>query len=88
MALPAKLGAALAADMSKSGLTKASKGSPAPEEPGDGPEEDGAAGGEDGDGVGAIVADIDALVPGLGKLVHELVDRLRAEDEEQDQGEA
>jgi hypothetical protein len=77
MALPGKVGALLAADMGKKGLVSAAG-------PGDDDETPDAAAEEDDGGVDAILADIDGLVPGLGKLVHELVDRLRAEDEEQD----
>lgn len=40
--------------------------------------------GGEGGGIEEIIADIDEKVPGLGALVHELVDRLRAEDEESD----
>jgi hypothetical protein len=77
MALPGKVGAMLAADMGKNGLTSASPAAP-DEDEGDAPPSD------DSGGIEAIIADIDAKVPGLGALVHELVDRLRAEDEEQD----
>ena len=77
MALPGKVGALLAADMGKKGLTSAA----APPE--DDAEPPASSEGDDG-GIDGIIADIDAKVPGLGKLVHELVDRLRAEDEEQD----
>lgn len=80
MALPGKVGALLAADMGKKGLTSAAAAPLEDEEP---PSTDDVSDG----GVDAIIADIDAKVPGLGKLVHELVDRLRAEDEEQDEAE-
>ena len=79
MALPGKLGASLAAGMSKSGLM------PAPATMGD--EEAPETVDEGGGGIDAIIADIDDKVPGLGNLIHELVDRMRAEDEEQDAGE-
>jgi hypothetical protein len=76
MGLPGKLGASLAADMSKNGLTSAAPAAL----------EDDAASPDEGDGGGieTILADIDEKVPGLGSLIHELVDRLKAEDEEQD----
>ena len=80
MALPGKLGASLAADMGKKGLMSAT--SPPMDEEAPETVDDGADG-----GIEAIIADIDEKVPGLGKLVHELVDRLRAEDEEQDAAE-
>ena len=73
MALPGKVGAMLAADMGKNGLTSAGPSGPEEDAP---PADDG--------GIDAIIADIDDKVPGLGKLVHELVDRLQAEDREQD----
>ena len=74
MALPGKAGAALAMDMGKKGLMPSAGPADDAEPPADG---------EDG-GIEAIIADIDEKVPGLGKLVHELMDRIRAEDEEQD----
>lgn len=76
MALPGNLGASLAADMGKSGMI--------PAEPPEAKEEAPASDEEYDGGIDAIIADIDAITPGLGKLVHELVDRMRAEDEEQD----
>jgi hypothetical protein len=42
--------------------------------------------GDDG-GIEAILADIDEKVPGLGALIHELVDRIKADDAEQDASE-
>lgn len=78
MALPEGMGASLAKDMGKAGLA------PAPDEAAPDAEAPPA---EDGDSIEAIIADIDGLVPGLGKLVHELVDRLKAEDEEEDAAE-
>jgi hypothetical protein len=78
MALPGKVGALLAADMGKKGLVSDAP-SPDDDDAGDAP-----ASAEDDDSIQAIIDDIDGLVPGLGKLVHELVDRLQAEDEEQD----
>jgi len=77
MALPGKLGASLAADMGKNGLMSAAPAAPAEDD--DAPEA-----ALDGDSIEAILSDIDDKVPGLGALIHELVDRIRAEDEEQD----
>jgi hypothetical protein len=78
VALPGKLGASLADGMSKVGLM-APGAPPAEEEPL--PAE------EDGGSIDEIISDIDEKVPGLGALIHELVDRLKAYDEESDAAE-
>jgi hypothetical protein len=36
------------------------------------------------DGMSSLIDDFDKLVPGMGALISELVDRLKSEDEEQD----
>jgi hypothetical protein len=75
MALPGKLGAALAAGMGKKGLMSAA--------PPDDDDEPAADAGDDG-GLDAVIDDMDRLVPGLGKLMAEFADRIQAKDEEQD----
>ena len=75
MALPVSKAADLAKDMAKKGLV----GSISMEKPDemDMPEKSG--------DLEPILADIDKRVPGLGALVHELVERLQAGDEKQDE---
>lgn len=75
MALPGRAGAALASSMGKAGLMSPMAGEPAADDTA-APEDDG--------GVEAIISDIDAKFPGLGPLMSELVDRLKADDEAQD----
>jgi hypothetical protein len=76
MALPGKVGAMLSASMGKAGLTSPKAAEPAADDTEPAP--------DDGGGLDAIFADADKLVPGLGALLGELVDRLKSEDEEQD----
>jgi hypothetical protein len=79
MALPPSIGKALTADMGSKGLVSPS---PAPADDEAPPDSDA---GDERD-VPTILDEIDKLVPGLGDLVSELVDRMREEDEAQDAG--
>lgn len=80
MALPGDLGAKLKASMGKAGLVSPS--------PADAESDDAEPAPDDGGGLDAIYADADKLCPGMGALLGELVDRLKADDEEQDASEA
>lgn len=42
-------------------------------------------GGDKDDGMASLIADIDKLVPGLGDLMAEFADRIKSEDETQDE---
>lgn len=78
MALPM----AKAADLAKSMASKGVMGSISMGEPHDMPAEDE---GTSDDELKPVLADIDALVPGLGKLMMELCEKMKAADEYQDE---
>ena len=80
MALPIKKAADLAKDMASKGVMGSiSMGEP--KDDGEMPEDDGM---DAPDHVKPVLADIDALVPGLGKLMLELCEKMKADDQEQD----